>query len=67
MIVAPEYRLTQPPPHIQLLEEPFVTLLYETQRDLALSSPDFVQVLFEVCLDHATEILFDSLDKNIFR
>lgn len=53
-----------PPPHVRLLEEPFATLLYETR--LALSSQDFAQVL-EVCLDHATEIMFDSLEKNLFR
>ena len=53
-----------PPPHIRILEEPFATLLHETRS--ALSSPDFARVL-EVCLDHATEILFESLEKNIFR
>jgi peroxin-3 len=53
-----------PPPHARLLDEPFASLLSETRS--ALSSPDFAQVL-SVSLDHATEILFESLEKNIFR
>jgi len=30
-----------------------------------LASPDFIRVL-EVCLDRAMEVLFESLEKNVF-
>ena len=60
----PTFMSTTPPPHIRLLDEPFASLLSETRS--VLSSPDFTHV-FEVCLDHATEVLFDSLEKNVFQ
>jgi len=51
-------------PHLaHLHEEPFSDLLSETRE--ILSSPDFARVL-EVCLDYATEILLESLAKNVF-
>ena len=53
-----------PTPYERLLEGPFASLLSETRS--VLSSPDFEQV-FEVCVDHATEIMFDSLEKNVFQ
>ncbi|KAF9531246.1 Peroxin-3-domain-containing protein [Crepidotus variabilis] len=55
----PPLPLAQP-----LFAEPFASLLNET-RDV-LASPNFARVL-EVALDKATEVLFDSLEKNVFR
>ena len=74
----PSNNLTDPPPEAHestpftfglatplahLHEEPFSSLLSETRE--VLSSPDFARVL-EVCLDYATEILLESLAKNVF-
>jgi len=47
-----------------LLDAPFLALMEETKDVLA--GPDFARVL-EVCLDTATEVLFDGLEKNIFK
>ncbi|KAF8889722.1 Peroxin-3-domain-containing protein [Gymnopilus junonius] len=46
-----------------LLDPAFLSLLEETRG--ILSSPDFVRVL-EVCLDRAMEVLFESLENNVF-
>jgi len=53
-----------PPPHAHLLDEPFAGLIKET-RDV-LSSADFARVL-EVCLDRATDVMFDGLENNVFK
>ena len=57
--------LAPPPPPTQfsLLDEPFIALIEETRSILA--SSDFAVVL-EVCLDRATEVLFEGLEKNVF-
>jgi hypothetical protein len=57
--------LVPPPPPTQfsLLDEPFIALFEETRSILA--SSDFAGVL-EVCLDRATEVLFEGLEKNVF-
>ena len=54
-----------PPPNLQAhLDDPeFSALLAETRT--ILSSSDFSRVL-EVCLDTATEVLFEGLEKNVF-
>jgi len=52
------------PSHAATLHTPvFASLLDETRT--TISSADFQRVL-EVCLDRATEMLFDGLDKNVF-
>ncbi|KIM36269.1 hypothetical protein M413DRAFT_449317 [Hebeloma cylindrosporum] len=57
--------LAPPPPPTQfsLLDEPFIALIEETRSILA--SADFAVVL-EVCLDRATEVLFEGLEKNVY-
>ncbi|CAA7263389.1 unnamed protein product [Cyclocybe aegerita] len=57
------YVTAPPPPHAHLLDEPFASLMSETRSVLA--SRDFARVL-EVCLDRATAVLFDGLEKNVF-
>ena len=56
-----------PPPHpptqFSLLDEPFIALVEETRSILA--SSDFAVVL-EMCLDRATEVLFEGLEKNVY-
>lgn len=52
--------LATAPPH---KDTTFMSLVEDTQEQLA--SPDFEQVL-EKCLDRATQVLFDGLEKNIF-
>ncbi|KAF8965782.1 Peroxin-3-domain-containing protein [Flammula alnicola] len=61
----PPVSYVPPPPPTQyaLLDEPFLSLIEETRTILA--SPDFARVL-EVCLDRATEVLFEGLEKNVF-
>jgi peroxin-3 len=62
---APAYLPAPPAPHYAaLLDAPFLALLDETRR--ILGSPDFARVL-EVSLDQATAILFEGLEKNVFR
>ena len=53
-----------PPPHAHLLDEPFASLIKETRN--VLSSADFARVL-EVCLDRATDVMFDGLENNVFK
>jgi peroxin-3 len=55
--------LAPPPLQFSLLDEPFIALIEETRSILA--SSDFAVVL-EVCLDRATEVLFEGLEKNVF-
>ena len=59
------YIAPPPPPATQyaLLDEPFIALIEETRSILA--SSDFAGVL-EVCLDKATEVLFEGLEKNVY-
>ncbi|KAJ3510473.1 hypothetical protein NLJ89_g4654 [Agrocybe chaxingu] len=57
------YVTAPPPPLAHLLDEPFASLMSETRSVLA--SRDFACVL-EVCLDRATAVLFDGLEKNVF-
>jgi len=52
-----------PPPHAHLFDGPFGTLISETRTVLA--SANFA-IVFEECLDCATEVLFDNLEKNVF-
>ena len=53
-----------PPPNLQALDDDgFSALIAETRT--ILSSSDFSRVL-EVCLDTATEVLFEGLEKNVF-
>ena len=60
----PIYLAPPPPPtQFSLLDEPFIALIEETRSILA--SSDFAVVL-EVCLDRATEVLFEGLEKNVF-
>ncbi|KAI0073533.1 hypothetical protein K474DRAFT_1666445 [Panus rudis PR-1116 ss-1] len=53
------------PAHIASTPDPtFSTLLAETREHLASSS---FQLVLEACLDRATEILFDGLEKSLFQ
>jgi len=64
IIPQPLTYLAPPPlPQFSLLDEPFMALIEETRSILA--SVDFARVL-EVCLDRATEVLFEGLEKNVF-
>ncbi|KAF9558985.1 hypothetical protein CPC08DRAFT_691571 [Agrocybe pediades] len=73
MLTPPPPRTNQtyfvPPPPAQpadslLLDAPFLALMEETKEVLA--GPDFARVL-EVCLDTGMEVLFDGLERNIFK
>lgn len=50
-----------PPTHIQ--DPGFTSLIKETRG--IISSPDFASVL-ETCLDRATQVLFEGLERNVF-
>ncbi len=61
--LAPTFIPILPPPHADLFDGPFGTLISETRKVLA--SANFT-IVFEECLDCATEVLFDNLEKNVF-
>ncbi|KAF5350494.1 hypothetical protein D9756_008479 [Leucocoprinus leucothites] len=67
-LVGPEghpshHTIPLPNPHPHTTDKPFISLLNETRS--VICSSDFAMVL-ENCLDRATEVLFDGLEKNIF-
>ncbi|KAF8068610.1 Peroxin-3 [Lyophyllum atratum] len=51
-------------PHPYDVQDPAFTALLEETRAIVASS-DFTRVL-EVCLDHATEVLFEGLERSVF-
>lgn len=61
---APAFAPILPPPHVHLFDGPFGTLISETRKVIA--STNFA-IVFEECLDCATEILFENLEKNVFQ
>lgn len=55
---------TNPPMLLHAVHDlPFISLIEETRA--VIKSPDFEHVL-EACLDRATAVLFDGLEKNVF-